>query len=143
MRKIFISYIVATVATLSLANAAENPKVQYSKDVMNATGSHTNIIVNMLKGDINDSTLSNHASALANTAKSVKEAFKEDLTKLSTKTEAKPEIWSDWQGFSKASDEFEAASAEFAKKTKAGKVSMDDFAPVLKTCKSCHKAYKK
>ncbi|MEM7257670.1 MAG: cytochrome c, partial [Pseudomonadota bacterium] len=61
-------------------------------------------------------------------------------------TEALPKIWSDWEGFSDAVDEFIAVSLSLQQAT-AGtddqKVLRKAFMQASKSCSSCHKAYRK
>ncbi len=61
------------------------------------------------------------------------------------KTEAKPEIWSNPDDYKAKTDKFKQEVAKLVEVSKGGdqKAMFAQFGETAKTCKSCHKEYKK
>lgn len=72
------------------------------------------------------------------------EGFPAGTATGSLKTEAKPEIWSNFADFEKKMKSFETAAAELARVAKAGDeaATKAQFAKASETCKACHDLYK-
>ena len=99
----------------------------------------------MLRGkkEMNTDVLSVRAQNVAALAKLPLEAFK--MKSAKGDTEALPAIWEDFSDFESKMKDFENASAKLASVAQTGDVKAikKAFGGVGKTCKSCHKAYKK
>ena len=83
-----------------------------------------------------------HAESLAAMSHTVKLLFAQEL--ISVKSRAKPEIWSDWAGFSKAADDLSMATAAVVEAAKGGDPAAIGAAlgDVGKACGGCHKPYR-
>jgi len=57
------------------------------------------------------------------------------------KSEAKPEIWDDWEGFSKSAAEMREASAQLGLVTAEAELGAA-FRAVGQTCSACHETYR-
>ncbi len=57
------------------------------------------------------------------------------------KSEAKPEIWDDWEGFSKSADEMREAAEQLGLITTEAEFGAA-FRAVGQTCSACHEAYR-
>ena len=59
-------------------------------------------------------------------------------------TRAKPEIWTDWEGFRGKAGEYSAAAARLQELIAAGDnaAALEQFMVVRATCQSCHDAYR-
>ncbi len=96
------------------------------------------------KVDVKDGQLAAHAEILAKAAASAKDAFEKDTRGIKGFTEAKDNIWEDWEDFSERMDKFAADTQAFADATKSGdnaKIGAG-IGAVFKNCKSCHDKYK-
>jgi len=64
---------------------------------------------------------------------------------LSSKSRAKEEIWSDWEGFSQKAKEFSDAVVELQAASKASdtKKAQASVKRALTACKNCHRAFRK
>ncbi len=60
------------------------------------------------------------------------------------KSEAKPEVWSDAEGFKTKADEFKQEVAKLIETTNGGdqEAMFAQFGKTTKSCKACHKEYK-
>ena len=132
------------VMTAGGAVAADSDLVKYRQSNMSIIGGHMNSIVAIAKGDVPyKDQLAFNAQGLAAAAAPVKTVFKEKVE--SRKSEAKPEIWSQWDEFAKRADDFKSAADKLAKAATGSdqgaiRAAMGD---VGKTCKGCHDNFKK
>ncbi len=142
-----IGKIVVAVATLvlgaSVASAADEHVVDYRKNNMKIIGGHMGSIVAIVKGEVDQKEqLAVHAKGMAEMSALVKSAFEAKV--LSGKSTSKAEIWSDWNKFSTAADNFQNAAQELAEAAAKGEQRdiRTAMAKVGKSCKSCHDDFK-
>ena len=142
-----IGKTVVAVATLvlgaSVASAADEHVVDYRKNNMKIIGGHMGSIASIVKGEVDQKEqLAVHAKGLAGMSALVKSAFETKV--MSGKSSSKPEIWSDWNKFSSAADDFQGASQELAEAAANGNQRdiRSAMAKVGKSCKSCHDGFK-
>ncbi len=142
-----IGKIVVAVATFvfgaSVASAADEHVVDYRKDNMKIIGGHMGSIAAIVKGEVDQKDqLAIHAKGMAEMAALVKPAFEANV--MTGKSSSKPEIWSDWNKFAAAADEFQNASKQLAEAATSGNQRdiRSAMAKVGKSCKSCHDSFK-
>lgn len=147
MRKTLIS-LLATAVLAGPAAAADSPKdkaVKYRQAVMTVVGSNFKPMGAMVKGEIpfDAAVFARHASDLAAiTGVDILRGFPEDSE--GGDSEAKPDIWLDWEDFKAKMEDMSRESAALAKVATGGDKGAikAQFGKTAKTCKACHKAYK-
>ncbi len=148
--KIFIGLLaaslIATVPSLGLDDAKENPKLQHRQNVMEIVKYSLLGMRDIIKGDVADqSQFPALASSMANASSIATKAFALDTRSLEGKTTAKDNIWENWSDFSKRMAAFNADAQNLAIVAKEGamKANILAFKKATKNCKSCHDEYRK
>lgn len=84
------------------------------------------------------------AQIMATTATMTKDAFEKDTRGMEGHTQAKDEVWANWEDFASRLDQLETDTAAFAEAAQSG--DTDQIAPAFRKavshCKSCHDKYK-
>lgn len=146
---IAISVLTASVAALSAggvsADSGHGGMSDYDRrhEGMHAIASHMKKLGAMAKGEADvDATAVVHAMAIQELAATVPLWFPEGAG--GEKSRVKPEIWSDWDGFVKASDDFYAAAGNTVEAAKTGDAGQIGAAlgAMGKTCGGCHKPFR-
>jgi cytochrome c556 len=118
--------------------------VQYRQKVMSSQGASMGAINDTLKNKLPyQDHIAVHARDIAATSALIGEAFKKEITE--GKTDAKPEIWKEWEKFLAAAEALEKESNALAEVAKSG--DMEAIAAQVKkvggACGDCHKPYRK
>lgn len=132
------SVTAADMMTVSAEDAHE-----MREGAMKAMGGNLKALGAVAKGEMApDAGTVVHAQSLAAMSHTVKLLFAQEL--ISDKSRAKPEIWSDWAGFSKAADDLSMATAAVIEAAKSGDPAAIGAAlgDVGKSCGGCHKPYR-
>ncbi len=111
--------------------------------VMKGIGGHMQALGAVAKGEAtSDAGTIVHAKALNSASQAVKLLFVQEG--ISDKSRAKPEIWADWAGFSKAADDFANATVAVVTAAESGDPAAIGAAlgGVGQTCGGCHKPYR-
>jgi cytochrome c556 len=121
------------------AHADDQDVIDYRELIMKQLDAEAAALGMIVSGQIPPDALSFQAKALANSAKSALKAFEPKVPG----GEAKPEVWSKWDDFSKRMQVFAQKADEMAKVSESGNVQkvtelMIDAMP----CKSCHDVYR-
>lgn len=123
------------------------PVVKYRHMVMEATGEHMGALAMLIKEEVprpKDAVF--HAKALKGTAEYFCELFPEGSgPDAAPRTDAKAEIWTDAAGFTKACDDFKAATEALVEAAKGDDFAavQDKFRGVGQSCGGCHDGYRK
>lgn len=131
----------AVAASLPAIAQAADPTdiIDYRKHVMKSLGAQTAALNMSLQGKAPAENLVIHAETLALVASTALMAFE-------TKAEggdAKPEVWSKHDDFTKRMKEFVAGTAELAKAAKeGGAAGAQAKVQGALTCKGCHDVYR-
>jgi cytochrome c556 len=141
MRKVVLLGAVALIATVGLARAdAPSPTElrQVGNDLMSGTFAGIRAVV-AAKGDVK--TLESSAKAIARWAPSMPSLFPKGSE---AGTKAKPEIWTDMEGFQKAAANLGAAATKLAELAKAGDAEGVEaqIKVVGGACAACHNGYR-
>jgi hypothetical protein len=144
MRKAVLLGAVALLATAGLARAADMPSaVEIRKIGMGLEGSVLFLFQTALNAKVDVKTLEHPATAMLLWAKTVPRLFPKG-SETGDGTNAKPDIWSDSEGFAKAAAREADEVGKLVALTKAG--DADAVAVQLKAvvaaCSACHNAYK-
>lgn len=143
--------VVAGLAASSIASAdhPEEPAMtaKYRHKVIEGVGEHMSAAAMIVKGKVHRTDdLQHHAQAIADVATYWAELFPKGSGPGDVeKTDALDTIWSDWDGFVKANDEWKKTSAAFVEAAKTG--DMEKIKPAFgamgKSCGNCHDSYRK
>jgi cytochrome c556 len=123
---------------LSNAFADDQETVDYREHVMKTMGEQVAAIIQMQKSQIASTNLTVHTQILALTATTAKSAF----TPKVAGGKAKPDVWANWQDFSKRLDDLVAATADLDKAAKAGGLAPAVAKLQSLPCKGCHDNYR-
>ena len=139
---LFMSAALATPAVL----AKENPAIAYRKSVMTLLGSNFGPMSMTAKGDIpwDDARMAAWGKDLKTvTSLNILRGFPEDSG--TGKTNAKPEIWQNFDDFKKKLETMQLEAAKLGDLAAAGdrKAITEQIAVTGKSCKSCHEKYEK
>ncbi|WP_417456548.1 c-type cytochrome [Kordiimonas sp.] len=151
-RSLFIGALACSaiaISSVSFAHGDEEkrfPESQYRHDVMEFVKYAYGNIAQLMKGTAeHDGHLAKHAQIMATAASMAKTAFEKDTRGMEGATDARDEIWENWDDFATRMDKFEADAAALATAAEGG--DMSEIGPAFKktmgNCKSCHDEYRK
>lgn len=137
---------LAFPARVAQAQAApsEQAVIEYRQLVMGAIGSNMGAIGGIMKNQlVLPGAVANHAQQMADAAKLIAPAFKQKLS--AGKTDAKPEIWSDWAKFEKTIADYEKAAGNLATAAKGSDPAAVGLAvrALGESCGGCHDSFRK
>ena len=140
------SLVVAALVLVTSARGAEDDEaiIGYRQKVMSANGANMGAIGDILKFKLPyEKDIAGHARAMSITAKMIPSAFEKPVS--AGKTDAKPEIWKEWDDFKKDAEKFVEASDKLAKVAEGGdtKAVMAQVKEVGNACQHCHEEFRK
>ena len=136
---------VCLIFVAAVAQAQEDDTfIQYRQKVMQTQGAVIGAIGDILKNKLPyQSHILFHAQEIQRTSTMIPEAFKKDVA--AGKTDAKAEIWKEWEKFTAAAEALGQEAAELVKVAQSG--NMEAIGVQVKklgeACGSCHKPYRK
>ncbi|MGF1701783.1 cytochrome c [Photobacterium makurazakiensis] len=146
MKKILLAGLVLTATSIS-ASPFEKPSdaIEYRQSAFTMIAANFGDLAEMVKGrkDWDQDQFSQRATFISQLTLMPEEAFAvEGSDKGDTK--AKPEIWSDWDGFTAKLNKFQGDMANLAKVSLDGdeRATKRAFGEAAKNCKACHSDYK-
>lgn len=118
--------------------------LQYRQKVMSSQGASMGAIGDIVKNKLPfQNHILVHAQDIQRMSTVIPDAFKKEIT--AGKTDAKAEIWKEWDKYMAASEALGQEAAELAKVAQGG--SMEAIAAQVKkvgdACGNCHKPYRK
>ena len=137
--------LVCLVCSLAVAQAQEDEAlIQYRQRVMTSNGASMGAIGDILKNKLPyQGHILVHAQDIQRMSTVIPEAFKKQIT--AGKTDAKAEIWKEWDKYTAAAEVMGKEAAELAKVAQGGDMAAIS-AQVKKlgdACGNCHKPYRK
>ena len=122
------------------ARADNQDVIDYRQHIMNTLNEQAAALGEILSGAIPDDNVVSHIDALALTAATALKAF---VPKVPG-GEARPEVWSQWDDFSKRMNEFAQQTASMAKvaHTQGKEAALAKVMDAL-SCKKCHDSYRR
>ncbi|MGQ0567666.1 MAG: c-type cytochrome [Gemmobacter sp.] len=142
MRNLTKSAVIALTlfATVAIAADATDPAAKARQELMDMIGANAKILGDMAGGKAPFEATAAEAAKAVLVAASAEIAAKFEPQTSDPKSKVKPEIWSDWAGFTAAADKLNAAASALGASTVEGvQAGME---AVGGTCGSCHKAYR-
>lgn len=130
------AFVVTSLFSLN-AISDDQETIDYRGHVMKTMEEQIAAISQMQKSLIAPANLTVHTEILALTATTAKNAFAPKVAG----GRAKPELWANWQDFSKRLDELVAATADMDKVAKAGGLAAAVVKIQSLPCKGCHDNY--
>jgi cytochrome c556 len=140
--------LVAVLACATIATAAVKPEtaIRYRQSVYAVIGWNFAPLAQMVKGKTtwDPVAFARHAERIAFLAPQLLEGFPQGSA-TGAETEAKPDIWSDMEGFEEKMDAFVTQSKQLAAIAKSGDEAKmkEQFKATADTCKACHDGYRK
>jgi cytochrome c556 len=135
--------VMAAVAGLQFpagARADNQDAIEYRQYIMNTLNEQAAALGEILSGAIPDDNVVSHMDALALTAATALKAF---VPKVPG-GEARPEVWSQWDDFSRRMNDFAEQTASMAKIAHAqGKEAALAKVMDALSCKKCHDSYRR
>lgn len=138
------------LSVLTAASAAD-PKpedtAEYRQSVFTIIGWNFKPIGAMVKGEVpfDAAAVARHAQYVEMMSKALLEGFSKGSGPDAVKhTEAKPEIWTNWDQFNSKLNNFEQEAAKLAEVAKGGDEGAikAQFGKTAETCKACHKEFR-
>jgi cytochrome c556 len=137
-RVLSVLLLAAAPFASTVAQADDEDTIAYRKHIMKTLDEQTAAIGMILSGVIPDDNLQLHMDAIATTAAMALRSFEPNVPG----GDAKPEVWSNWEDFSKRMNTFAEKTANMAKVAREeGPENAGELAIEALDCKSCHKVY--
>jgi len=128
------------VASVGTASADDQSVVEYRQQIMKTLSEQTAALGKILSGAIPDTNAVAHMETLALTASTALKAFEPKVPG----GEARPEVWTNWDDFSKRMKKFADTSAQMSKAAQEdGKDAGLAYVIEALSCKGCHDTYSK
>jgi len=146
MKKVILGSVLL-VATSVSASPFEKPEdaIHYRQSAFSMIATNFGDMAEMVKGrkEWDQKQFSQRAQFISQLSLMPEEAFKFSGAETGD-TKAKPEIWSDWDGFSVKLNKFQSDMAQLAAVSLEGdeRATKRAFGVAAKNCKSCHSDYK-
>ena len=146
--RLFVAASALTLAALAFAHDSTKPDeaIEYRQGLMSVIGWNFGPLSAMVKGKhpFDAADFAKHAGRVANLSDQILEGFPKGSDK-GGKTDAKPEIWANWEDFQSKAKDLDTQAKLLADVVKANDEAKDkeQFKKVAAACKACHEKYKK
>ena len=142
-----MAVVVVVWLSMPLASAlaqTDQDYLTYRQKLMASNGDNMGAIGAILKANLPYTDhIAAHAQSIHAASKLIEDTFKKEITE--GKTDAKPDVWQDWDKFVDAAKKLEEESGKLAEVAKSG-----DMAAIAaqvkatgKACGDCHKPFRK
>ncbi len=119
--------------------------VKERMDMMKSMGDAMKALKPMVTGggEVDRKAVADHAATIAGHAETIPAKFPEGS--LQGVSEAKPEIWTEWDDFTSDAEELKTAARELEQAAGSAEPGTlrDRFVAVAKTCRDCHGEFRK
>ncbi len=141
--KVKILILIGSVAATAVFahGGVKNPQVMARMNLMIDIADDMKVLGGIAKGaaPFDTAVIKGHSDRLAMHARGINTLF--EVKETDPKSEAREEIWTDWSGFTRATDEMEKAALAL------GIVTTQDefrsaFSALGDSCSACHKDYR-
>ena len=142
MKRVTPIALLAALAASGPIQAGDDALIDYRQQAMKAAAGHLRAAKGVaVEGVRLPGHLEAHAHALAALPPLIPAMFPRGSG--GGESDAKPELWSDWDGFLKAAESYgEAAEAFQRAAAVGGKAAGEAYYRVQEACKGCHKRYR-
>jgi cytochrome c556 len=129
----------ALLAASAAAFGDDQDVIDYRQHVMKTIGEQVGAIQLILENRVPADNLAAHLKAIAATAPQAKSAFTPEVAG----GRSKPEVWANWDDFSRRLEKFAAGAQEIADAAAAGDAAAAAARlPATLDCKGCHETYR-
>lgn len=156
MKKIFKATVITagllglalTSTTVAYGDGPEKKRFaesQYRHDNMEHAKYALTNMLKLMKGEVShEGHLTKLADIMASSASMAKATFEQDTRSMEGHTEAKGDIWENWDDYAARMDAYAADTAALAEVAKTGDMAL--FTPAFQKavghCKACHDKYR-
>lgn len=142
-----MAVVVVICVSMPLSSAlaqTDQDYLTYRQKVMASNGDNMGAIGTILKAKLPYTDhIAAHAQSIQAASKLIEDAFKKEI--IEGKTDAKPDVWQDWDKFVDAAKKLEEESGKLAEVAKSGDMAV--IAAQVKAtgnaCGDCHKPFRK
>ena len=143
--RLFVAASTLTLSVLAFAHGKQDDAIDYRMGLMTVIGWNFGPLGAMVKGKtpFDTADFAKHADRVAYLSDQILEGFPKGSDK--GHTDAKPEIWANWDDFQSKAKDLNTQAKLLADVAKANDEAKDkeQFKKVAETCKACHDKYKK
>lgn len=143
-KPLVITLAGSLLAMPAISAAQEDPVITYRQKVMQSIGANIGAVSDVLKHSLpHEQNIQVHAEQINRAARLIPSAFEENVSE--GLTDAKPEVWEEWEEFKEYAADLESESAALAE-VAAGGDPAEVGAQVKKVgdaCKQCHDEFRK
>ena len=142
---LILAFTALTVAPAALSQSPEEAEaaIGYRKAYMGSIGGHFGAIRRLVAGEVShEGDLAMHANALAALSANLVKLFPEGSG--TGETDAKAEIWEQWEDFTAAAEKAEEAGRALAVAVAGGDAEAIEGAArdLSQSCRGCHREFK-
>jgi cytochrome c556 len=142
--KLLLLFVCLAIPWAGAQAQGDEALIQYRQKVMQSNGASMGAIGDIMKNKLPyPGHIFTHAQDIQRMSKLIGEAFKKEIT--AGKTDAKPEIWKEWDKFEAAAQALGEESGKLANVAQSG--NMEAIGAQVKklgdACGNCHKPYRK
>lgn len=141
---VVLALTAGMVSAPVVSTAQEDPVITYRQKVMLSNSANLGAISDIMKFSLPyEANIAVHAEQLSRAASLIPSAFEEELSE--GLTDAKPEIWEDWETFEQYADDLKNASSTLAETAASGDPAAisAQLKEVGGACKQCHDDFRK
>ena len=142
---ILLFILVGLAAPLALVQAQdEEAVITYRQKIMASIGANMGATGDILKHKLpHQNNIVHHAYQIQSASQLIAGAFRKQMA--AGKTDAKPEIWQEWDKFVAAAKQLEEQSGNLATVAQSGDLAAiaEQVKVMGKACGDCHKAFRK
>ena len=142
--KFLVVFVVLMIPLASALAQSDEAMIEYRQKVMQAIGANMGSTGAILKEKLPyQGHIAHHAYQIQSASQLITSAFKKQLAE--GKTDAKADIWKDWDKFAAAAKELEQESGKLAMVAQSGDMAAiaEQVKAVGKACGGCHKPFRK
>jgi cytochrome c556 len=132
-------FLVTALTCQQAARADDQDAIDYRQLIMKQIDAEATVLGMMASGQIPPDSMALEAKSIANAAKAALKAFEPKVPG----GKSKPEVWSNWDDFSKRMTLFARNTEEMAKVAETGNVAkVTELMVAALPCKECHDVYR-
>ena len=139
-----ILFICLFLPFASVQAQSDEAFIEYRQDIMKTFGGNMGAISDTLKNKLPyQDNIATHAQGIQLASKLIESAFKKEVSEGAT--DAKPDIWQEWDKFADAAKKLQEESSKLAQVAESGDMEAigTQVKAMGKACGNCHKPFRK
>jgi cytochrome c556 len=144
MGKLLLVLVALAVPLASVQAQSDEAFIKYRQSVMKSNSANMGAIGAIVKNKLPyQNHIVHHAYQIQSASQLIADAFRKQITE--GKTDAKPDIWQDWDKFVDAAKKLEEESGKLASVAQSGDMAAitAQVKAMGKSCGGCHKPFRK